>query len=528
MKDQASSRFANSGLAVASTCISVAALVAVELSLRWLAPAPSNLPAENALRQASLYFEPCSALARLDRGSALPRIAVVGESSGDFVGQVLERMAQNGAAAQVANCAQPGAPFSVFVRRFEEILGAAPDAIIVVFGHNYDFEEPMTRWQIRLARVRLHSRLMNELAERLGLTSSPPLRAARDLGDFESFLHRAARESRERGVRLVLSTMTSNHLYPPIQDAVASPDLYAARFLRMRDPLAGARRLADLVAASDDAGAAFELGVWRESDGDETAARAAFERALVLDRMRFRAPQAQADMIRRVAREESVLLHDGEALRAARAPDGIAGWETVMDNCHLHSDLFEEEAAALLALLGVSGASAPSAYAPLDRFDAVLAYLSNWLDMAMRGESEWLAVAPLWRFLRIGAPRLEERADAWIEDCAARRGPDPSAAGRARSLLLAASAEAHWLAGQRERARVLNQRARTASDAARPWVWKGLYDVADERFEEARLSFAKALEIEPQRQDARSYLEQLREVTASAPAEGSRAGAGSG
>ncbi|MBI3781962.1 MAG: hypothetical protein HY270_01035 [Deltaproteobacteria bacterium] len=213
-------------------------------------------------------------------------------------------------------------------------------------------------------------------------------------------------------------------------------------------------------------------------------------------------------MIRRVAQEENVLLRDTAGLRAAVAPDGILGWETVSDNCHLHLDLFADEAASDLNLLGihVPGANPPPAV-EADHFDLVLKYLSNWLDGALRSESEWLIVAPLWRFLRMNQPMIEPRFEAWIDE----RPPAASqSAGRSRSLLLAAWGQAHWLAGDKARAEAINEKARSASsETALPWVWKGLYDVGAGRIDGAKAAFSKALQIEPGRPDAQAYLHLL-------------------
>jgi hypothetical protein len=55
-------------------------------------------------------------------------------------------------------------------------------------------------------------------------------------------------------------------------------------------------------------------------------------------------------------------------------------------------------------------------------------------------------------------------------------------------------------------------------------VWKGLYDVADGRIDEARRAFSKALQIEPGRADARTYLDRLAEFAGGVTAaEGNRA-----
>ncbi|MBI3783161.1 MAG: SGNH/GDSL hydrolase family protein, partial [Deltaproteobacteria bacterium] len=244
-------------LAIVSTLVSLCLLLGAEGWLRWLDPTPPDAIYEQFLEQSRKYLEPCAALTRLDRSARdRPRVVVIGESSGELVGDALKRLEHAGAAVQIANCAQGGSAFLTLTERFDEVIAARPEAIIIVFGHNYDFEAPLTGWQIRIQYLRLHSKLMSKLMTWAG--GGPPrlpLRVANDLAPFEAFLRRAAIASREQKVRLVFSTMASNYLYPPIQDAQASPALYAARLQRMRDAAPGARQLAQVVAAGADGGA---------------------------------------------------------------------------------------------------------------------------------------------------------------------------------------------------------------------------------------------------------------------------------
>lgn len=502
-------RLLNAVVAVLSAMVAAGFLVIAELALRRIDPAPPDLEYERFLEQSLGFLEPCPQLAALnDAASGQPRIVVLGESSGQHMGDALSRLVSEGAPAQIANCAQGGAALAHVASRFDAAVAAHPDAIVIVFGHNYQFE-PMSRWQIELQYLRLRSRLMS-LTSNLLLPPLPRMaeRKPRDLAAFEAFLRRAARQCRERGIRLVLTTMTSNYFYPPTTSPNVPPAILEIRLLRMTRPAEATRRLAE-IAAADNAAAAFELGVWLDQDGDRDGARAALERALVLDTARFRAVGAQAEMIRRVAGEEGVALRDTARRFAADAPDGITGWESVADNCHLHLDLFVDEAVAVLDLLGVPPPVRDKKVEQIDddHFGSVLRYLNMRLAAALSSEGQWLLVAPIWRFVRLDEPRIEQRLDEWIEE---RVRANPENADSVRAGVLNASAQAHWLAGKREQAQALNQRARAASPtAALPWVWKGLYDVADGHVDAARTAFAKALEIEPGRNDARIYLEQV-------------------
>jgi hypothetical protein len=109
-----------------------------------------------------------------------------------------------------------------------------------------------------------------------------------------------------------------------------------------------------LALRADDPAALFERGlcdfVLRQGDRghDDLQAAARFDRAP------RRGNAVSNGIVRELAAEEGVALLDVEALFRARTPDGILGYELLMDVCHLQPGarpvLMQDMAAALVEL----------------------------------------------------------------------------------------------------------------------------------------------------------------------------------
>ena len=89
--------------------------------------------------------------------------------------------------------------------------------------------------------------------------------------------------------------------------------------------------------APEHALAVFEQGLFRALQGDATGALALLRRAAELDCCPNRGNDLSNGIVHDVAAAwPEVRLLDAEALFRARTPDGLVGYELVMDNCHLH------------------------------------------------------------------------------------------------------------------------------------------------------------------------------------------------
>src|SRR5262249_19072347 len=78
-----------------------------------------------------------------------------------------------------------------------------------------------------------------------------------------------------------------------------------------------------------------------------------------------------------------------------------------------------------------------------------------------------------------------------------------------RADALAALAEGYFNAGRREEALKLNDAACAAADRAGPWMQKGRFHLQLGETAAAREAFARAVALDPGRQDARFFLTHL-------------------
>jgi tetratricopeptide (TPR) repeat protein len=99
--------------------------------------------------------------------------------------------------------------------------------------------------------------------------------------------------------------------------------------------LDAARRAVEI--SPDYALEVFELGLYEYLSGDTQQAVAHLREAERLDCAPNRGNDITNDIVRQVAAEHpQAVLVDADALFMQRAPEGLVGYEFIMDNCHLH------------------------------------------------------------------------------------------------------------------------------------------------------------------------------------------------
>lgn len=215
-------------------------------------------------------------------------------------------------------------------------LREQPDALVVYAGHNEYYGAFGTGstegrlgdlgWLKRLV-IRLRRSVLFTLVERAVEGDRPPPVSDRTLmaevvrdadirrdgpvfragvRQFEDNLGRVLRAAAERNVPVFIGTLTSN--------------------------LAGVAPFTDDPAAA----AAFERGRALLAAGDPAAARLAFVEARELDGIRFRAPGAMNEVIRRLAAEHGAHLVDVEDVFRQNSPSGVEDDRLFTD--HLHPD----------------------------------------------------------------------------------------------------------------------------------------------------------------------------------------------
>ncbi len=122
------------------------------------------------------------------------------------------------------------------------------------------------------------------------------------------------------------------------------------QLLRASDLLFEARDL-----APGDPNTLYDMGLVRMLLGDRKGGAHLLRRSAAEDRAPRRSNDALDNIVRGVAEKmESASLFDAQALFSSRCPDGLIGYEVMMDHCHLHPGaraiLMEDLAAAILAM----------------------------------------------------------------------------------------------------------------------------------------------------------------------------------
>ena len=227
-----------------------------------------------------------------------------------------------------------------------EIIAQRPDAVVIYTGHNEylgiggvgsSFASARSPAVARavLALRRLHVyRALERVVASLGGASAPLARGEgtlmsrvarersipldsdlyrRGLEQFEGNLDRLLAKYRAAGVQVYIGTLASN--------------------LRDQPPFVSGP--ADEPGGSADA--AYALARQHDAAGRYEAARTAYVAAKDRDQLRFRAPEAFNDVIRRVAARHGATVVESEAALASAARDGIIGSDLMLE--HVHPDV---------------------------------------------------------------------------------------------------------------------------------------------------------------------------------------------
>jgi len=225
----------------------------------------------------------------------------------------------------------------------DEIIAQRPDAIVIYTGHNeylgiggvgssFASARSPTVARAVLALRRLHVyRALERLFASLGGASAPPARGdgtlmsrvarersipldselyRRGLEQFEGNLDRLLARYRAAGIPVFVGTLASN--------------------LRDQPPFVSGP-------AGEPGGSAdesFALAKQHDVAGRYEAARSAYVAAKDRDQLRFRAPEAFNDVIRRVAARNGATVVESEAALAAAARNFIIGGDLMLEHVH--------------------------------------------------------------------------------------------------------------------------------------------------------------------------------------------------
>ncbi|MFI5351237.1 MAG: SGNH/GDSL hydrolase family protein, partial [Elusimicrobiota bacterium] len=306
-----------------------------------------------------------------DKRPGTKRIVVVGESSALGLGAALAihvRQAAPDSGIEVLNMGFGGASLEQVENNFRESLRYDPDVVILCFGHNLMMSHPaLTPLELRMNSAIRKSHFLSFLIDR---RDRPPFVQA-SLGSrmeaLNRFIRDSARLAKERHIALVVCTMPSNLMFPPVSDAgerAAAPYLESSYEAAKPDD---GKALAILRDAADKDPVPlwiFQTARRLLRKGDYAAARGRFLAAKDLDRQHDRAAAPVNALIRAAGRDEKLVVLDFDRLVAALAPHGIPGWESFIDHVHVSTPLRTLEASvawkACRGPLGAGPAAGPA------------------------------------------------------------------------------------------------------------------------------------------------------------------------
>ncbi len=394
--------------------------------------------------------------------------------------------------------------------RFHEALQYAPDAIMVLFGHNLFYYHPMVELSScpgidRLRWLLLKSRLLTLLAPyRRSCIQAVKFRTPGRWLAFRESLSKMADEAGRRGVRLALCTVPCNLHFPPLaEDSTRwAPEFLETKYLYLTGQKESAiRKCRLLLSRKPEAWWDFQLGEWLYQAGRYPQACRRLIAARDEDAWRKRASSAVNDLIREVAGQKRLMLFDFERLASKSAPHGIPGWESFEDAQHV-SQSKSEVAECWKIWKSPSGSQVQSKSRDVNEFTrqplgeillAALRMIS--LDQeSSRTAFAYMARAHLTEFLSGGEDVIQ----------ALRRTP------RETALLLSQVADAFWAGRHRARAMRLNDEARQLAPGESEFcLQRALFHLNSGEKSEAARWLRLALKLRPDQGEARFYLSKL-------------------
>jgi len=523
-------------IAATTIGIIVVLFVSAEVVVRFAVPKDS---ATQSFRERSLeYLLPCVELVsrgghqrivgrrdsarfdhRLERSEGNLRLAVVGESTGFFIGDALSFLTEE-TDVEVLNCAMEGSGFEHLQRRTAEVLRYRPDVVVIVFGHNLSFRYPLDASQINSFELARKSRFLDLLLSTPQLGGDMSVAESFDsrIEEYRAWLEDLARSDLAQKSRFILLTLPANH-WVPSGDAVGCDDdagVLDAQFDWYRGERQSAiDKLHVLASETRDSCVSFVLATWLRRTG-QLAEVPRFLAHMTEGAVWAwdRSNQALHDMVRTMARYDRFSVFDLAYRVAARSPNGIPGWALMRDHCHVNNATIATESLEILRLAcDQTGKRLPQ---PLRRIadytgEPSISETLEGLILAQRGQGpqdarKWLSAIPhaVEHWVTRDAESKLREMHRFIDARFAEIEPDPIRG----ALVLAGLAEGLWHSARQEDALALNARAR-AVELADPWVQLAFFRLADDPG--GSLAAAeRALQIDPNSAAATFLVDKLR------------------
>lgn len=254
----------------------------------------------------------------------------------------------------------------------DEIIAIAPDAVLIYAGHNeylgllgvgsnYLASQSAAVTRLMISLRKLHSfqlieqlyQQMNPLLETTDETSRTFMaRVARDknieldsaqfsagLAQFDSNLSRLLAKYQQAGIAVYLSTVVSNLADQPPFHSQPIPQSILNQLTQLTNAnpaaeLSQLNALATLAKTSRSADFHYQLGRHYQQRGLAEQANQHFLLAKEHDLLRFRAPAAINQQIRKLASRYNATLVDTEAAFIANSPQGLVGSSLLLEHVH--------------------------------------------------------------------------------------------------------------------------------------------------------------------------------------------------
>ena len=373
------------------------------------------------------------------------RIVVIGESTAGMLASGLAAR-YDCPNVEVIDCAQGGSALEHMERRFDEVIGYQPDAIVALFGHNLTMHYETRPVQARLAQIRAHSGLLGLFAPP-STVRPPPVDMHARVDRYEHWLATASRRARAAGVRFVVNTPMRNPWFAPQQDANRGAGEFQA--LRFLEATAHTQEFAAML-QQEPASATiwFERGVSAGDAGRDTEADRMLSRSMELSAIGSnRAPVALYEAVRRTARVNGISLVDADALLRTWAGP-LPDWTHFADAMHPSYGVIQRVADENLLLLNRE--LGPVGCTPRERsIDTLQRMLDGLLTLPPETSIAWS------RSLEIAVSqwlRLDPTTDAIVSQWLTSQ-PYAAALSARRGRVLAGLSLGYLRAGRAERAR---------------------------------------------------------------------------
>ncbi len=298
-------------------------------------------------------------------------------AGGAFSRMLEQRLQQTypGQTVEVINTALAAVNSFTLLDLAGDVLEAQPDAVLIYAGHNEYYgalgagssvslgsSPGLVRFYLRVQRFRTVQLIRGAIAALAGLfaqddgeqsttlmgqmvqNESIPLDSETyrvGLDAFDQNMSRLIAFYQAHGVPVYLSTIASNERdQPPFVNLTAHDETAAqltrAQEMQNRGEVRAAHDLFASLDASDALCAACSYGLAQtmEQLGDTARAGAVFARARDRDGLRFRAPSAVNQTIRRLANQPGVHLVDADEAMRQRSPGRTIGREMMVEHLH--------------------------------------------------------------------------------------------------------------------------------------------------------------------------------------------------